>query len=108
VLRKADEWQRHFATEEIRLDIEGKSNANISARWRKFEVSSWPSLIGQRILRFEAGERKWFYFLYDAILRSEIFEGAVSKDLMAALDQLLRASSSGEFMLRRRLLSCFA
>jgi midasin (ATPase involved in ribosome maturation) len=100
--------QRHFATKEIRLDIEGKSIANISARWRRFEVSSWPSLIGQRILRFEAGGHKWFYFLNDAIIRSEIFEGDVSKNLMATLDQFLRASSSGEFMFRRSLLSCFA
>jgi hypothetical protein len=35
VLRKADEWQRHFGTNEIRLDIEVKSIAKISARSRK-------------------------------------------------------------------------
>jgi hypothetical protein len=58
VLRKADEWQRHFETKEIHIDIKFKSIANISARWRTLEVYSWPSLIEQRILRFEAGGPK--------------------------------------------------
>jgi midasin (ATPase involved in ribosome maturation) len=108
VLRKADEWQRHFATKAMKMVDEVRHVAEIAARWRSIEVASWPRLIESRVESAAVKGSKWFYYLYDAIFASDVFEMSPSPDLSATLDQFLRSSPSGEFEIRLRMLTAFA
>lgn len=108
VLRKADEWQRHFATSPMRLQEEVRALAKLAARWRRLEVKSWPALLESRVVAAEANAHKWFYLLYDVVLREAVSSFVASKDAnratVSTMDQFLRSSPCGEFATRIEML----
>ncbi|CAN8073835.1 unnamed protein product [Agarophyton chilense] len=104
ILRKADEWNRLFASRDTKLNAELIAVSRLVSRWRGIEMASWPLLLADRKRRFEAQAEKWTLLLYDAIinesLSSDKAEDEKVKILLSTVDQFLRSSPSGEFCRR--------
>ena len=96
VLCKADEWERLYATKEMYHTQEIKELSRIALRCRHIEVQSWPNLLRSREELCKRRPEKWFYRLYDSLIRERgeeyEFELTISR-----MDQFLRSSPQGEF-----------
>ncbi len=103
VLRKADEWERLYATKQMSLSDEVKELSKIALRWRHIEVRSWPNLLKSREELCKQRAEKWFYRLYDSLVRDrdEDYEFDLT---ISTMDQFLRSSPQGEFEMRIRMM----
>lgn len=108
VLRKADEWEKLFATKNLSLEAETKKLAVIALRWRRIEVESWPNLLNSREQLAKTRAEHWFYFLYDGLIGDDDNPYDGDENLSSAvsiMDQFLRSSPQGEFASRIEMLS---
>lgn len=107
LIRKADEWQRLFASKSMSLSTEISELSKIALRWRRMEVDSWPSLLIRREETCKKRAHKWFYYLYDSLIGTQ--NGYCSDDdyirlSVSTLDQFLRSAPRGEFEERLKML----
>lgn len=114
LLRRLDEWNRHFATREAKLTKQQHRLAALSARWRSMELASWPHLLETRIRTVADLSANWFPHMFEVVNRAKYDAVETSKEtegdsgVLAVLDQFLRSSSVGEFDSRIELVACFS
>ncbi|KAI0564898.1 AAA ATPase [Gracilaria domingensis] len=105
VLRRADEWNRLFASRQTKLHTELIAVSKLVSRWRRIEMHSWPLLLTARKNQFETQANKWVFLVYDAVINESLTTKKLDDEqlntLFSTIDRFLRSSPSGEF--RRRL-----
>ncbi len=107
VLRKADEWERIFASKALSLAEEAKELSKLALRWRRIEVDSWPNLLTSREELARERAEKWFYYLYDGLIGSDDnpYDGEENlSTAISTMDQFLRSSPQGEYETRIEML----
>jgi midasin len=98
-------WQpvaSRAVTLQAHLDVIGK----LILRWRRLELSSWPSILGIQHLRHAHESDRWWFRL--AALVEHVARSAdLSEDLVVTLDSFIRSSSLGQFGRRLELIALF-
>lgn len=109
VLRKADEWNRLFASRETKLTAEMIAVSKLVLRWRTLEMKSWPLLLESRKHSFCERATKWIFLLYDAVVTESLsqrcFDESRYRSVVSTVDQFLRSSPSGEFCRRLEIVN---
>lgn len=113
VLRKADEWQRLFATATTTLKDEVRALSHVAVKWRRRERASWNLLMQNRVRAMESRASIWFLYLYDALIQEaslidQSLKDEACQNIITTVDQFMRSAPSGEFACRLEMLISLA
>ncbi|CDF38039.1 AAA ATPase containing von Willebrand factor type A (vWA) domain and P-loop containing nucleoside triphosphate region [Chondrus crispus] len=113
VLRKADEWQRLFATATTTLKDEVRALSHVAVKWRRRERASWKLLMQNRVRAMESRASIWFLYLYDALIQEaslidQSLKDEACQNIITTVDQFMRSAPSGEFACRLEMLISLA
>ncbi|KAJ8907200.1 hypothetical protein NDN08_003681 [Rhodosorus marinus] len=110
LLRLVDEWNRFYAKSDLKLSEDERQLAFLTAKWRSYEISSWPNILASRIVAPKEITGRWFPHMFEIVRRHllEPEDGSGMAGVLSTLDQFLRSSSIGELASRVELVGSFS
>ncbi|KAF5333007.1 hypothetical protein D9758_015177 [Tetrapyrgos nigripes] len=115
LLLQTEDWEM-YANRENTLKIHRSAITDLIVQWRRLELSCWQGLLDTQALAFEAGVSRWWFQLYDSLVRGSLDAWHRDPDssstyldsLLPLLDDFIRSSPLGQFRSRMSLLQTFA
>lgn len=113
LLQKSEDWES-YASRDVSIKSHREAIIELIVSWRQLELNCWPKLLASQDAYHQNAAYKWWFHLYNTIIRSTLTSNSNdddinhrTKDLLGILDQFLQSSPLSEFSTRLELIHTF-